>query len=64
VGVADAFGHGLRVEVEAGEIARVGVVLEAEIDGVGTVIDGCLERRQAAGRADEIGQGDSWVSER
>jgi hypothetical protein len=48
VGVADAFGDRLVVEVEAGEVARVGVVAKAEIDVVGAVIDRRLERREAA----------------
>ena len=55
VGVADAFDHRFLVEVEAGEIARVGVVTVAEIDRIGAIIDRGLERRQAAGRADQFG---------
>ena len=55
VRVLDALDHRLLVEVEAGEVACVGVVLVAEIDGVGPVVDRRLERRQAAGRADEFG---------
>ena len=57
VGVANAFGHGFLVEVEAGKVAGVGVVFETEVNRVGTVIDGGLERRQAASWANEIGQG-------
>ncbi len=57
VGVTDAFGHGFLVEIQAGEIARIGVVPEAEIDGIGTVIDGSLEGWQAASRTNEFGQG-------
>ena len=55
MGVVDALDHGFVVEVQAGEIARVGVVLVAEIDGIGTVIDRRLEGRQAACGADEFG---------
>jgi hypothetical protein len=54
VGVADAFGEALVVEVEPGEVARVGIVAKAEINVVGAVIDGRLERRQAAGRTNEL----------
>jgi hypothetical protein len=54
VGVADAFGDRLLVEVEPGEVARVGVVAKAEIDVVGAVVDRRLERRQAARRTHEL----------
>ena len=54
VSITDAFLQPGVVEVEAGEVACVGVVLEAGIDAIGTVVDGSLERRQAAGRADEF----------
>jgi hypothetical protein len=54
VGVADAFGDRLVVEVEAGEVARVGVVAKAEIDVVGAVIDRRLERRKAARRTYQL----------
>ena len=57
VGVGDALAHLRRVEVEAAEVARVGGVLEAEVDAVGAVIDGGLERRKAAGGADEFDRG-------
>ena len=61
MGVTDAVAHGLRIEIEAGEIACVGIVLEAEIHGVGAIVDGGLEGRQAAGRTDEVGQlGHGW----
>jgi hypothetical protein len=43
------FDHRLVIEIEAGEIARVGVVAVTEIDRVGAVVDRRLERRQAAG---------------
>lgn len=35
-------------EIEAGEVARVGRVLQAKVDGVGPGVEGGLERRQAA----------------
>ena len=57
VGVANAFGHGFLVEIKAGKVAGVGVVFETEVNRIGTVIDGGLERRQAASWANEIGQG-------
>ncbi len=54
MGIAQAF-RGLRlVEVEAGKGARVGVVAKAHVDGIGAVVDGGLQRRQAARRADQI----------
>jgi hypothetical protein len=49
------FDHRLVVEIEAGEIARVGVVAVAEIDRVGAVVDCRLERRQAAGGTNQLG---------
>jgi len=52
--IANALDHGLLVEVEAGKITRVGVVLVADIDSVRAMIDGRLERRQTASRADEF----------
>jgi len=54
LGIADALAQRGLVEVAAGEVARVGVVLEAEVDRVGALVDGGLEGRQAAGRADEL----------
>ena len=57
VGVTNAFNHGLLIEIQTGEVTGVGVVLETEVNRVGAVIDSRLERRQAAGWADEIGQG-------
>ncbi|MNS56989.1 hypothetical protein D3C72_898650 [compost metagenome] len=39
-------------EVESGEVAGVGVILEADIDRIGPVIHGCLQCRQAACRAE------------
>jgi hypothetical protein len=42
------------VEIQAGEVARVGVVLEAGVDAVGAVVDGGLEGGQGAGRTEEL----------
>lgn len=53
--VADAFAQGLVVEVEPGEIARVGVVPVAEVDRISAVVDCRLQGGQAAGWADELG---------
>ena len=39
-------------EVEPGEVAGVGVILEADIDRIGPVIHGCLQCRQATCRAE------------
>ena len=52
VRVADARRRAASVEVEAGEIARIGGVAKAEVDAVGAVVDRGLQRRQVAGRAD------------
>ena len=52
--VADALTGFGKIEIEAGEVARVGAVAKADVDRVGAVIDGGLQRRQAAGRADEF----------
>jgi hypothetical protein len=57
VGVGDAGLDGGFVEVQAGKVARVGGVAQAQVDAVGAVVDGGLERRQAAGRADQFGGG-------
>ena len=40
MGVGDALAQARRVEVEPGEVAGVGGVLEAEIDGIGAMVDG------------------------
>ena len=55
MGIVDPFDHGLAVEIQAGEITRVGVVFVAEIDRVRTVVDGRLQCRKAAGGTDEFG---------
>ena len=57
MGIANAFGHGLLIEVQAGKITCIGIVLEAEVNSIGAVINGCLECRQAASRANKVGQG-------
>jgi hypothetical protein len=54
VGVGDALLDAGVVEVEAGEVARVGGVAKAGIDAVGAVIDGDLQRREPAGGTDEF----------
>ena len=67
VGVLDALDHRLLIEVEPGEIARVGVVLVAEIHRVSAIIDGSLEGGQAACGTDEFGkiqllhEGSQWA---
>lgn len=42
------------VEVEAGEMAGVGVVAEADVDGVGALAQGRLQGGQAARRTDQL----------
>ena len=54
--VAQALGEALGIEIEAAEIARVGVVLEAEINRVGAVINCRFECGQAACRTDQFRQ--------
>ena len=56
MGIADALAHLRVVEVQAGEVARVGGVLQAQVDGVGAGVHGHLQRAQRAGRADELRQ--------
>jgi len=48
MGVAHAFLCVGEVEIQAGEIARIGVIAEAHVDTVRTVVHGCFQCRQAA----------------
>ena len=57
VGIAQAFARAFGIEIEASEIARVGLVFEAHVDPVGAVIHGRLERGQVACRADQFWSG-------
>ncbi len=60
--VGDALLHAGVVEIQAGEIARVGSIAKAGIDAVRAVIDSDFQRRQPAGGTDEFeigGHGDS-----
>lgn len=57
MGITDAFTDPALIKIQSGEVARIGRILEAEINGIGTVIDRGFKRRQAAGRTNEIGQG-------
>ena len=52
--VANALADLRVVEVQAGEVARVGGVLQAEVDRVGPGVHRHLQRAQRAGRADEL----------
>ncbi|MNT81667.1 hypothetical protein D3C72_2212850 [compost metagenome] len=54
MGVAHALGDGLLVEIEAGEIARIGGVAKTQVDGIGAIVDGRFQGRQAAGGADQF----------
>ena len=53
--VGDAFADLCLVEVQAGEVAGVGRVLQAQVDGIGAGIHGHGEGTQAAGWADKLG---------
>ncbi len=44
----------LFVKIEAGEMAGVGVVAKSDVDGIGALLDGGLERGQASCRADQV----------
>jgi len=57
LGVANALVEGFVVKIQPGEIAGIGVVFKAQIDGVGAVIHRGFQGRQAARRADQLGQG-------
>src|SRR5690606_31659652 len=54
VGEAHPFGQFPGREVQAGEVARVGLVAEAAIDGVGAGLDRRAQRRRGAGGADQF----------
>ena len=41
-------------EIQSGEIARVGLVAKAAIDGVGPGLNGCPQRGRSAGGADKL----------
>ena len=43
------------IKIQTGKVAGIGVIFEADKHGIGAVVDGRLECRQAAGRADEFG---------
>jgi hypothetical protein len=60
--IANALGHGFLIEIEPGKIARVGIVLETEINGIGAVIHRRFEGGQTTGGADEIGEFHGVVS--
>lgn len=52
--VPDALRGRLGVEIQAGEMPGVGLVAEPEVHGVGTLVDGGLERGQIARRTDQF----------
>ena len=60
-GVGDAGGGGFHIEIQAGEIARVGCVFQAEVNGVGTVIDGGFHCGEIAGGAHQLGDASHFV---
>ena len=55
VGVAYAFDDGFLVEIQAGEIARVGRVFQPHVNRVRAVVHGGFQGGQVAGGADEFG---------
>ena len=52
--VAQAFAGAGGIKVEPGEMAGVGVVVQAQINAVGAVIHGGLQGGQVAGRTDQL----------
>ena len=57
MGVADTFDERLLVKVEPGKVACVGIVLVAEINRIGTIIDSGFQGGQATGGANEFEHG-------
>src|SRR6056297_796331 len=51
VGVFNAFSCAFIIEVQSGKLTGVGAVFKTEIHGVGAVINGGFQGREAAGRA-------------
>jgi hypothetical protein len=64
VRVAHAFAGLGRIEVEAGKVARIGVVAQADVYAIGAVVDCGFERRQCAGGTDELGFTHSRITEK
>ena len=56
VRVANSLAQGFVVEVQAGKIPGIGIVLETKINGVGTIVDSGPQCGQATGRTDQIRQ--------
>jgi len=54
VSAGNACAHLVAAEVQAREVARIGLVAEAAIDRVGAGIDGDVERRRRARRTDQL----------
>ncbi len=59
MGVGDAVAHLLKIEIQAGIVARIGAIAKAAIDGVGARLDRRPQRRGGASGTDqlEIGRG-------
>ncbi len=55
--IADTFDERLLVKVEPGEVACVGIVLVAEINRIGTIIDSGFQGGQATGGANKFEHG-------
>jgi hypothetical protein len=58
-GIADALGEATVIEVQPREVARVGVIAEAAVHGIGAMVDRGFQCGQVAGRADKFHAGDS-----
>jgi hypothetical protein len=54
VRVREPIGGAFRVEVESGEVARIGLVAQSDVDAVRARVDRGLQRRQRSRRADEV----------
>jgi hypothetical protein len=50
----DRFLQFLFCKIETGKVAGVGIIFQADIDGIGTVFDGRFECRKVSGRAEQL----------
>ena len=56
MGVSHTVAHLLVVEIQTGEIARVGGVLQAQVDRIGARPHSSLQRSQRTGGAHQLGR--------
>jgi hypothetical protein len=54
MGVLDALGRRLGVEVQTGKVAGVGVVAEPDVDRIGALVHSGLQRGQITGGTDQF----------